>query len=216
MLVNTYAVGLLARGQAVDIVYDPANACAAIVPPVVLPVTLTKFEARSEAGAVRLSWETATELNSAYFEVERSLDGRRFGAIGRVESKGSSSTASAYTLLDRAAPANASLLYYRLRQVDTDGTAAYSGVRTVKAAGRSLITEAYPNPVVGTLFVRLAEPLTGAFTLRVLDSTGRLMWQQQQSGSTLPELEIPTASCRKAGATFCRYKPAAALSSSAS
>ncbi|NVO83485.1 T9SS type A sorting domain-containing protein [Hymenobacter terrestris] len=193
VLVNTYAVGLLARGQAVDIVYDPANACAAVVPPVVLPVTLTKFETRHEAGAVRLSWETATELNSAYFEVERSLDGRRFEAIGRVKAQGSSSTVSTYTLLDQATPASTPLLYYRLRQVDIDGTVAYSGVRTVKVAGRPLVTEAYPNPVVGTLFVRLAEPLTGAFTLRVLDSTGRLMWQQQQPGSIRPELEVPTS-----------------------
>ncbi|SDX83627.1 T9SS type A sorting domain-containing protein [Hymenobacter psychrophilus] len=193
VLVNTYAVGLLARGQAVDIVYDPANACAAVVPPVVLPVTLTKFEARTETGAVRLQWETATEVSSAYFEVERSLDGRQFGPVGRVDAQGSSSTTSAYALLDRTAPTNAPVLYYRLRQVDTDGTTAYSGVRTVKATGRPLITEAYPNPVVGTLFVRLAEPLTGAFTLRVLDNTGRLMWQQQQPGSSRPELEVPTA-----------------------
>jgi hypothetical protein len=151
---------------------------------------------------VRLNWETATELNSAYFEVERSLDGQQFGAVGRVAAQGSSSSLQAYNLLDRTAPATAPLLYYRLRQVDSDGTAAYSGVRTVKAAGRPLITGAYPNPAVDVLHVRLAEPLAGAATLRVLDATGRLMWQQQlEAGRTRPELEIPTAQL-PAGRTY--------------
>jgi len=109
---------------------------------VVLPVVLTSFGARREAGGVKLHWATASEKNSARFEVQRSLDGRTFGTVASVEAAGSSQLARTYAAVDEMAPPAA--LYYRLRQLDQDGTAQYSAVVPVAAGLPPL--RCYPNP----------------------------------------------------------------------
>ena len=134
-----------------------------------LPVTLVQFTATTSGPtAVVLAWATAGEGNSARFEVQRSADGKAFQRIGTVAAAGNSTSARTYNYLDTAAPAGTS--YYRLRQVDRDGTAAYSPVRTV-ARGSAGLTVC-PNPAPGG-----AALLTGALprqTVQVLDALGRV------------------------------------------
>ncbi len=127
-----------------------ANECDGI-----LPVTLIRFEGRrTGARTVRLSWQTAQELRNDYFEVEKSADGRAFRPFGRVTGSGTTTAPRAYQLTDTAATAAA---YYRLRQVDFDGTVALSD-------------EVYlPAPLVARLTAALVpSPTDGAVTLRGL------------------------------------------------
>jgi uncharacterized delta-60 repeat protein len=140
--------------------------------PTPLPVELTTFTATAGAsGTVRLAWTTASELNSHAFEMERSLDGVTFGKLGTLAAAGTSLTPRAYALLDAQLPAGATVLYYRLRQVDQDGTAYYSGVRTVALAGASAGLSLYPNPAHGGPATLLgAQPGT---MVTVLDALGR-------------------------------------------
>ncbi|WP_426493384.1 T9SS type A sorting domain-containing protein [Hymenobacter sp. 102] len=191
-LVNSYAVGLLARGNAIQIAYDPATACATTPPVVLLPVQLVAFTARAQRGGVALQWRTASEINSDYFEVERSLDGRRFAPVGRVAARGNSTTLQQYAFTDATPPAG--LLYYRLHQLDIDGTGHYSSVEVVTDSSFGGLT-LYPNPATATLQVQFRDALKGPITLRILDATGRVVWQQQR---TLPALqrvvEVPVAS----------------------
>ncbi|RZK90605.1 MAG: hypothetical protein EOO62_34835, partial [Hymenobacter sp.] len=99
-----------------------------------LPVQLAAFAATAAPNrAVRLGWTTASELNNAYFEVQHSLDGRTFAAVGQVQGRGTSAQASTYSFTD-AAPGAATTHYYRLRQVDADGTATFSPVQVVTLA----------------------------------------------------------------------------------
>jgi hypothetical protein len=139
-----------------------------------LPVELTRFEATRQADGVALAWATATERNSARFEVERSLDGRTFGVVLSQPAQGSSTQAHEYTALDAKAPAGR--LYYRLRQVDLDGTVAYSKVVTVAgpegAAGEWTV---YPNPTTDRLTAALA-PAEGR-TFRILNTLGQVVGQ---------------------------------------
>ncbi|MBO2012480.1 FG-GAP-like repeat-containing protein [Hymenobacter negativus] len=138
-----------------------------------LPVELTAFTATPEGAAVRLAWATASEKNSQAFEVERSLDGRTFARIGMVAAAGTSSSARRYELPDAQLPTGAALLYYRLRQVDLDGTAAYSPVRTVALKGVAAGLDLYPNPAHGQV-----STLTGALpgtVVTVTDALGRLV-----------------------------------------
>jgi hypothetical protein len=137
-----------------------------------LPVQLTQFTAQASGpAAVRLAWATASEVNSQAFEVERSLDGTSFSKVGEVAAAGSTTAAHTYSLLDAALPAGAGQLYYRLRQVDQDGSAHYSPVRTVAQAAASAGLALYPNPAPGG-----AATLLGAMpgtTVTVLDALGR-------------------------------------------
>jgi len=146
-----------------------------------LPVSLVRFTAqRQPSGAVALAWTTASELNSLRFEVERSLDGQHFATVGELAAAGSSATARSYAFTDGAAAAGR--LYYRLRQLDRDGTAHYSAVATV--AGGSAFS-AYPNPWVGpALQLQLGATPTGPITCTLHNAAGQLVLRTQLPAAT--------------------------------
>jgi hypothetical protein len=140
--------------------------------PAPLPVELTQFTAQAQGPAALLRWRTASEKNSQAFEVERSLNGKTFERIGTVAAAGSSNAPRSYELLDAHLPADAAVLYYRLKQLDADGTFSYSPVRTVAfphSATQPLTL--FPNPAHGG-----AATLTGAqpgAVVTVYDALGR-------------------------------------------
>ena len=151
-----------------------------------LPVELTAFTATAEGPqAVRLVWATASEVNSTVFEVERSLDGRTFAAVGRVAAAGSSEAPRRYTLLDGQLPAGPAMFYYRLRQVDQDGTFSYSSVRVVT---RARVLYLYPNPTTGAATLTGAAPGT---LVQVLDALGRPMLRTTTDASGTAQLRLP-------------------------
>ncbi|MBC8083662.1 MAG: T9SS type A sorting domain-containing protein, partial [Hymenobacter sp.] len=202
LTVNTYAVGLLAQGRAFNVAYD-GSGCLVLTPIVLtppLPVELTRFGAVLQKDGVRVSWETASERNCDYFAVERSANGRAFESVTRVPGGGTSSEKRAYAALDPSPLAGVS--YYRLRQVDNDGTAHYSPVETVVNAGRAVAT-LFPNPATTEVNVRFAAALVGPVSIRVLDATGRVVWQERRLLSEpLRELQVPTAQLMAAGLYF--------------
>ena len=113
-----------------------------------LPVTLTSFTARALAnGSVRLTWATASERNSVSFVVERGADPIKLVPVGEsVVAAGTSAEPHRYEVLDATAPGGT--LYYRLRQLDTDGKIAFSDVVTVQRAATTepLAVRVWPNP----------------------------------------------------------------------
>jgi hypothetical protein len=132
-----------------------------------LPVTLTSFTAARVAKGVQLSWNTATENNLAYFETQRSADGRSFNTIARVEGQGQSTSPSHYNSLDQQPLPG--LSYYRLRQVDQDGTSTFSPVVTVAPSSELVL---FPNPTHTQL--NLVSPSAGAY-YRVLNTLGSVV-----------------------------------------
>jgi hypothetical protein len=155
-----------------------------------LPVELTAFTARAQGPAVALSWMTASEKNSKSFEVERSANGTTFARISTVAAAGISSSPHVYELLDGQLPTGTAMLYYRLKQVDLDGTFSYSPVRTVAltraAAGLSL----YPNPASHG-----AATLTGALpgtVVTIFDALGRPVTSATADAAGTAALVLPT------------------------
>ena len=151
------------------------SARVAVTPNSPLPVELLWFEARITASGTALSWATASEYNSAYFEVQRSADGRRFETLSRVASAGSSKATLQYHALD-AAP-RPGLGYYRLTQTDLDGRTSYSPVRTVSATTKrsDLSAQLYPNPLEATSVLRLDAPVAAPVLCSLRDALGREM-----------------------------------------
>lgn len=162
-----------------------------------LPVTLVSFAAQRQGADGLLTWTTASELRNAYFVVESSADGRTFQRLGQVAGAGTSTLAHSYHFTDANLSRYATpQVYYRLRQVDTDGTGSYSPVRTVQvplAAG--LLVQAYPNPSAPGTEVALAirTDQAGPATLLLFDAVGRQLGQQQLTlspGTTTPPLTL--------------------------
>lgn len=94
-----------------------------------LPVTYLSFTANRQNQKVLLQWQTSQEKNSASFIIERSADGRNYSDIGKVSAAGNTGLTQTYTYTDEM-PLNAKN-YYRLNQVDVDGSFNYSVVRIV-------------------------------------------------------------------------------------
>ncbi|WP_190922908.1 T9SS type A sorting domain-containing protein [Hymenobacter armeniacus] len=162
-----------------------------------LPVELARFTAEPLGDDALLRWTTASEKNNDHFEVEASADGRAFRRIGTVAGHGSTTQPVDYQFTDKAiARYAADPVYYRLRQVDKDGTASYSPVRQVRvAAPLGLSAEAWPQPFGPggtTLTLTLRTASAGPAALIVHDALGRLVLSRTLSllaGST----ELPLA-----------------------
>ncbi len=112
------------------------------------PVGLLYFNALVEDQAiVRLNWATGTELNNSHFEIERSVDGIVFEQVVQIPGAGNSSEEVVYTTTDEHPMPNVS--YYRLKQVDLDGTFAHHGIVEIRLEDSDELQarmEVYPNP----------------------------------------------------------------------
>lgn len=161
---------------------DMFSAYATLAAP--LPVELVAFAGKSTAAGTALAWSTASERNSDYFVVERA-DGspEQFFAVGKVQGAGTTTNRAEYVFAD-ARPA--ALSYYRLRQVDRDGTASFSPVVTVKSVAFAQALAVYPSPATETVTVA-ASPGT---RYAIFDQRGQLLQSGEVPASTRPVLDI--------------------------
>ena len=174
----------------------PSNLTAPLNP---LPVELVAFAGRATARGTELTWKTASELNNRYFAVERAVtaQGGAFREIGRVAGPGTSAAGRAYALLDAEAAALSSpTVYYRLRQVDEDGTESLSPVVVVAYRGELLAAlQLAPNPATGAEPVRVRIDVAAAGQqLLIYDVQGRLVSRQNVEG---PAATLATAALRQ-------------------
>lgn len=112
-----------------------------------LPVELVWFKGFAENGSVKLQWETASERDNHYFEIQRSYDAKEFEAIGSVAGHGTTVVAQEYSYFDDAP--GTGTVYYRLKQVDYNGRYEYSEIavvnmKSLQDAAMKIVL--YPNP----------------------------------------------------------------------
>jgi hypothetical protein len=114
-----------------------------------LPVELTSFTGTVNIHNIAtLHWTTASERNTNYFAVERAIDGKTFTEAGRLLASNNSNQTLRYELADVKILTQTT--YYRLRQVDNDGTASYSSIVSLSPTQPlSKQVEIYPNPSTG-------------------------------------------------------------------
>jgi hypothetical protein len=136
-----------------------------------LPVELVSFSARRFAEQVELRWKTATELNNYGFEIERAgtKDGP-FTVVDFVAGQGTKNTPSSYSFDDLHAPAGT--LYYRLRQIDRDGSVTNSSVVEVAAGEARFELSNHPNPFNPSTTIAFSAPADGRALLAVYDALG--------------------------------------------
>lgn len=155
-----------------------------------LPVELLVFEATPAADDAALRWTTAQEHNNAQFEVERSVDGRQFERVGSVQGAGNSTSARHYGFRDVQARRFGALLYYRLRQVDHDGTAAYLPVRVVRFGSAQSAVSVSPNPARSHCVLDLQAVPAGKHDVQLHDLSGRALRRWTLAGAQKHRLEL--------------------------
>lgn len=170
-----------------DITFGTLNATATP-----LPVELTDFTGKRMQGVHYLEWITSSELNNDYFEIQRSIDGESFVTIGRKEGKGTTGERSIYTFADELPLLGNN--YYRLKQVDFDGTTSFSWVIVINNPdGKGQFNMwFYPNPVHtgDELTLRLAKDNSSAALLGIYDLMGREVYSTIVSTKEFEEIQL--------------------------
>ncbi len=137
-----------------------------------IPVELTTFNVEVAGENIELTWETATETNNKGFEVERSSDDVNFSSIGFVDGNGTSTEANSYSFVDFHATSGT--YYYRLKQVDFDGTSAYSEVVEVDFVPSEFsLGQNYPNPFNPATKIKFALPVAAKVSVKVYNVVGQ-------------------------------------------
>lgn len=137
---------------------------------VTLPVELISFEAVIKGNTTVIEWVTGSEINNEKFIVEKSVDGQVFTTIEEIRGAGNSVEKIEYSSIDHQLSLGAT--YYRIRQIDFDGTESVSNVQQViYRKGKSF--SVYPNPVAkgGQLNVKGE----GIISVRIFDVQGQLI-----------------------------------------
>lgn len=145
--------------------------------PGVIPVELVSFTASLEKNNVILKWQTATELNSSYFSIERKVFGSNWTSIGRVTAAGNSTRPVDYRFVDENVVGPKS--YYRLKQVDFDGSYTYSKEVEVNTElpTKFELAQNYPNPFNPTTKINYSVPFDSKVTISVYSITGELVME---------------------------------------
>ena len=141
-----------------------------------LPVDMASFTASAKDNKTTLEWTTATEMHNRGYRVERSTNAKEWNNIGFVNTKspdGNSTESLRYTFSDNSAQAGTN--YYRIIQVDVDGTEKYSEVRTASLKQKETTSvTAYPNPVAGVLHV---DGISAGTNCKLVDASGTVINQ---------------------------------------
>ncbi|MEJ7739858.1 MAG: T9SS type A sorting domain-containing protein [Chitinophagaceae bacterium] len=163
----------IAKDQAGNVEVKEPIAEAAIATD--LPVELISFSGALKGKDVLLQWETANEQNSRHFVVQRSIDGVNFENLGQVNAAGNSNRVKGYSYTDRNAAALGLIkIYYRLQEVDLDGTFTFSKVINVNVDRHVETFTIVPNPASDNILVQLnGVSANNIASLDILDFTGR-------------------------------------------
>jgi Secretion system C-terminal sorting domain len=148
-----------------------------------LPVDLISFDGHNTKYGNELEWQTASEVNSNYFVIEHSNDGKTFLEIGRSQAKGNSNVLSLYSFVH--IDIDLGINYYRLMQVDFDGRCDYSKIISIESDKKNE-TATFPNPTNGLL--QFNSPIE---QIDVYDNVGTLIFRNKSVGKSMDISFLP-------------------------
>lgn len=151
-----------------------------------LPVTLTYLNADCTDNGVEVKWQTASENNSDFYAVERSLDGQNWNEIAAKTAAGNSTILLNYSIIDEDRMAGTR--YYRLNQVDKNGASVVYGPISSSCSFNEMAVTVFPNPASSNVTIAVQTPTAGLVELNIHAMDGKLIAHSSamiESGSTV-------------------------------
>lgn len=125
-----------------------------------------------------LNWKTADKQNTKSYAIERSIDGRNYSTVGNVNAANTNGIHH-YSFTDNKITAlGASVIYYRLKQMDINGKFVYSKIIALSLANKNIVL-LYPNPAIKEINLSISVANKSQSQLRIIDILGRVVKQQQ-------------------------------------
>jgi hypothetical protein len=153
--------------------------CPYFVGATILPITWLPLEGRAiDKGKVQLDWGSASEYNNDHFEVERSCDVDEFNVIGNIPGAGDAIHTNWYRFIDEEACNG--LNFYRITQVDRDGTSDRSNTVAVMVSPIIDVLQFYPNPTGNDASILLQVPAPGLINIEIHGALGELVYCDQR------------------------------------
>ncbi len=138
-----------------------------------VPVELIFFEGKPGNGKIFLTWQTATETNNYGYEIEKSIDNKNWVRIGFVSGQGTTTEPQSYSFID--SDISSEIQYYRLRQVDYNGSYNYSKIIIINSGleiPSFYLFQNYPNPFNGRTIVTYAVPVRSLINISLYNIIG--------------------------------------------
>jgi uncharacterized protein (DUF1501 family) len=193
-----------------NIVNEATKADASCFSDIILPVRIIDLRATPENdGSVTVSWKTATETATNYFEIERNDGNSNFVSIGRVTAAGNSLFSKTYYFSDKQPFTGLNL--YRLKQVDRNGDFSYYGPVSVNLRKRIAQPELRitPNPATTYFDIQLQMPASDQLVLRIFDIQGHVLkTEQHRLGRGANTLRINTGGTNLRGKLIVQLQTA--------
>ena len=173
-----------------------------------LPVELTSFIANAEKNVVTLSWQTATEVKSYGFEIERRTESEDWRKIGFVKGNGNSNSSKEYSYSDNHL--NCAKYNYRLKMVDNNGSFEYSKIIDTEIAlpENFELSRNYPNPFNPSTKINYTLPFDSKVTLEVYNIAGvkiaQLVNEEKSAGFYSVDFSSASGSDISSGVYFYR------------
>lgn len=158
----------------------------------VMPIELSDFSGRQSDNSIQLEWITASEINNSHFVIEHANQSLEFNAIAKVDGAGTTTATQQYRYL-HTNPQVGTNHYYRLKQIDFDGSFDYSEIIVVLMEGEIDQPSVYPIPATHEVTIKTAIKNTGMYTQTVTDLNGKVVHRSEMelsSGEQSLKLDI--------------------------
>jgi hypothetical protein len=159
-----------------------------------LPTELTAFNANCTEIGTTINWQTASEHNSASFDVEKSRDGINWSVAETIVAGGNSAATIDYSILDTEKATG--VVYYRLNQIDLDGASKiYGPISATCFETTDFTATVFPNPASGMVTLELDVPTAQTVSIQICGTDGKVIEQianTLEEGTTQIPLSIET------------------------